>query len=76
MQDFDKIYTQYFNYVYKFVLALCHDSDIAEEITQETFFKALKNKDSFSSSCTQINGRKLQHQKVKYPISHFIFYRM
>lgn len=47
MQDFDKIYSQYFNYVYKFVLALCHDSYIAEEITQETFFKALKNIDSF-----------------------------
>ena len=47
MQDFDKIYSQYFSYVYKFVLALCHDSHIAEEITQETFFRALKSIDDF-----------------------------
>lgn len=47
MQDFDKIYSQYFSYVYKFVLALCHDKNIAEEITQETFFKALKGIDRF-----------------------------
>ena len=50
MQDFEEIYSQYFNYVYKFVLALCYDRDIAEEITQETFFKALKNIDSFEGN--------------------------
>ena len=47
MQDFDKIYSQYFSYVYKFVLALCHNPHTAEEITQETFFKALKGIDDF-----------------------------
>lgn len=39
--------SQYFSYVYKFVLALCHDSHMAEEITRETFFKALKSIDDF-----------------------------
>lgn len=48
MQDFDKIYAEYFAQVYKFVVALCQNKDLAEEITQETFFKALKNIDSFS----------------------------
>lgn len=51
MQDFDKIYTEYFSQVYKFVLSLCRNPDLAEEITQESFFKALKNIDSFNGNC-------------------------
>jgi len=43
VQDFDSIYKEYFAYVYKFVVNLCKDPELAEEITQETFFKALKN---------------------------------
>lgn len=50
MEDFDRIYKEYFTQVYKFVLALCHNSDMAEEITQETFFKALKNIDKFKGN--------------------------
>lgn len=51
MEDFDKIYSDYFSEVYKFVLSLCHDPTVAEEITQEAFFKALKNIDSFKGDC-------------------------
>lgn len=47
MEDFDKVYTQYFSYVYRFALALCGNRHTAEEITQETFFKALKKIESF-----------------------------
>ena len=47
MEDFDKIYTEYFSTVYKFVLNLCQNPELAEEITQESFFKALKNIDRF-----------------------------
>lgn len=43
MEDFDKVYAEYFSLVYKFALGLCKNSSLAEEITQETFFKALKN---------------------------------
>ena len=35
----------------RFVLTLCKDESLAEEITQETFFKALKKIDSFSGDC-------------------------
>lgn len=55
MKDFDKIYSEYFSDVYKFVLSLCQNPTLAEEITQESFFKALKNINSFkgnSSLCT------------------------
>ena len=52
MQDFDKIYSEYFSEVYKFVLSLCQNPSLAEEITQEAFFKTLKNIDSFKGNCS------------------------
>lgn len=42
MDEFDKVYAEYFSEVYKFVISLCQNPELAEEITQETFFKALK----------------------------------
>lgn len=51
MQDFDEIYSKYFSEVYKFVLSLCQNSALAEKITQEAFFKALKNIDGFKGNC-------------------------
>lgn len=52
MQDFDEVYLEYFPEVYRFLLALCRDASLAEELTQETFFKALKAIDRFHGSCT------------------------
>lgn len=49
--DFDRVYAEYFSKVYKFTLTLTHDANLAEEITQEAFFKALKNIDSFRGGC-------------------------
>lgn len=51
MQDFDKIYSEYFAEVYKFVFCLCQNSTLAEEITQDSFFKALKNIENFKGDC-------------------------
>ncbi|MGY3778815.1 RNA polymerase sigma factor [Isobaculum melis] len=51
MTDFEEIYTEHFATVYKFVLALCRDEALAEEVTQETFFKALRSIDSFKGNC-------------------------
>lgn len=41
--DIDKIYREYFETVYKYLLYLSHNEDLAEELTQETFYKAIKN---------------------------------
>ena len=41
--DLEQVYTEYYHTVYGFALRLCRDPETAEEITQETFFKALKN---------------------------------
>lgn len=51
VEDFQQVYTQYFQDVYKYMLSLCRNPDIAEEITQETFFKALQSLDSFRGQC-------------------------
>ena len=50
MEDFDQIYADYYSEVYKFVLSLCQNHSLAEEITQESFFKALKSIDSFNGN--------------------------
>lgn len=44
---FEEMYTEYFSTVYSYVLALSHDKSLAEELTQETFFKALRRIDSY-----------------------------
>ena len=51
MPDFEAVYRQYFADVYKYVLALSRDEQTAEEVTQETFFKALTAIDSFRGDC-------------------------
>ena len=51
MTDFEKVYKEYFNDVYLYIKRLSGDEHIAEEITSETFFKALKSIDSFRGEC-------------------------
>ena len=51
MTDFEKVYKEYFNDVYLYIKRLSGDEHIAEEITSETFFKALKSIDRFRGEC-------------------------
>lgn len=48
--DFEQIYSKYFQEVYLYIKSLSHDVNIAEEITQDTFFKALKAIEKFDGS--------------------------
>lgn len=48
--DFEQIYQSYFKEVFLYLRSLSANTDIAEEITQETFTKALKSIDSFDGS--------------------------
>ena len=50
-KSFEKIYREHFSDVYKYVLSLCRNEVLAEEITQETFFKAMQNIDKFNGTC-------------------------
>ena len=51
MLNIQEIYEQYFTIVYRYLLSLSHNTHIAEELTQETFFKALKKVDDFRGDC-------------------------
>lgn len=46
-EEFEKIYIRYFNDVFLFLKKLSKDESIAEEITSETFFKAMRSIDTF-----------------------------
>lgn len=47
MTAFEEIYKEYFSGVYKYVYSLCRNESLAEEVTQETFYKAMENLDKF-----------------------------
>lgn len=51
MIEFEEVYKRYFKDVYKYALSLTHNEHTAEEITQETFFKALKSIEQFDGRC-------------------------
>jgi RNA polymerase sigma-70 factor (ECF subfamily) len=51
VQDFERIYNEYFADIFRYVLALSRSESIAEEITADTFFKALKKIGKFDGRC-------------------------
>jgi RNA polymerase sigma-70 factor (ECF subfamily) len=51
LKEVEALYNTYFHDVYLYVKSLSHSDDIAQEMTQETFFKAMKSIDSFRGDC-------------------------
>ena len=51
MQDMKKIYEEYFETVNKYLFCLTHDNDISEELTQETFYKAVQKINTYKGEC-------------------------
>ncbi|WP_422659310.1 RNA polymerase sigma factor [Paenibacillus sp. EC2-1] len=51
MQDTEELYREYSTQVYKFVFSLCHHHLLAEEITQETFYRAVKSIHRYDGTC-------------------------
>ena len=47
----DAVYKEYASQVYKYLLSLCHNEDMAEEMTQETFCRAVKSIKNYDGSC-------------------------
>ncbi len=43
METFARIYETYFSRVYNFLFRMCNNEDLAEELTQETFFRAFRS---------------------------------
>ena len=48
MDEIERAYTLHAQDVYKYLLSLTHDKDVAEEITQETFFRAIRTSSSYA----------------------------
>ncbi len=49
--EFEQIYSTYFEAVYRYIWKLSGDEHIAEEITSETFLKAMKSIEDFRGDC-------------------------
>lgn len=50
-RDMDEIYKAHASTVYKFLLAQCGSADTAEELTQETFYQAVRSIHRYDGSC-------------------------
>ena len=51
MTEYERLYHTYFNDVYRYILRLSGSEHIAEDITSDTFFKAMKAIDGFREDC-------------------------
>jgi RNA polymerase sigma-70 factor (ECF subfamily) len=49
--EFEQIYQTYFKAVTLYVIQMCGNEHIAEEITSETFYKAIRSINSFRGDC-------------------------
>lgn len=52
-KDFEKMYRMYYMEVYSYVMTVIKNSNQAEEITQETFFKAMKSRNNYRGEASE-----------------------
>lgn len=50
--DFSEVYKQYAKRLYLFIYSKCRNSDLAEDVVQTAFLKAILNVDSFHGTCS------------------------
>lgn len=51
MADLDQVYRQYAQTVYRFLMAKTGSADLSEELTQETFYRAVGSIGRYDGSC-------------------------
>lgn len=51
MLSIENVYQEHAQTVYRYLLSLSHNENVAEELTQETFFQAVKSAERFNGSC-------------------------
>ncbi|WP_455950898.1 RNA polymerase sigma factor [Eubacterium sp.] len=51
MQSIEEIYKNHANMIFKYLMSLCGNQHIAEELTQETFYQAIKCINKFDKTC-------------------------
>ena len=73
MADFEQTYREYEQMIHRFLLRLCGNANLAEELTQETFYQAVKSIDRFDGTCKlstwlcAIAKHQLQAYRRKHP---------
>lgn len=51
MDELTEIYEQNAQQVFKYLITLCRNPDIADELTQETFYQAVRSIDNYNGEC-------------------------
>lgn len=51
MISMDNVYREYSNMIFRYLLSMTGDENVAEEITQETFYQAVRSADKYDYSC-------------------------
>lgn len=51
--DFEKLYSAYYMKIYSYVMAIVKSPDLAEELTQEVFFRALRAQKKFENRSSE-----------------------
>lgn len=51
VKEIENLYRKYFNDVFLYMRRLCGDEHLAEEITSETFFRAMRSLNKFRNDC-------------------------
>ena len=73
MISLEEVYREYSDMIYRWLLARTGDEDLAEEITQETFYQAVLHADNYDHSCKvstwlcSIASNKLKEYLRKHP---------
>lgn len=49
--SFEQVYIQYHKVIYAYLLSLCRSEELAADLAQETFYKALRGIDRFQGEC-------------------------
>ncbi|MGN0262874.1 MAG: RNA polymerase sigma factor [Oliverpabstia sp.] len=47
----EELYKKYVDLIFRYLMSLCHDVDLAEELTQETFFRAIQSSFKVQENC-------------------------
>jgi len=68
-QAMEEIYREYCKPVYLYLYSLCHEKELAEDLTQETFYRATKSIHSFNGECRLLTwlcqiGKHLWYQEI------------
>ncbi|MCI8377306.1 MAG: sigma-70 family RNA polymerase sigma factor [Lachnospiraceae bacterium] len=51
MQSMEEIYQRYAQTVYRYLFSVTRDHDLSEELTQETYYQAIRSIDRYDGSC-------------------------